>query len=137
MATAKYWVAIVIYLSRKFLLIYSLQHNSIPNSIARTHKYFNEPTFNQWLYNILINLTPVQKDLLTNNELHRIRNKEAMSFINSATQDRIDILLTKVGCRVARVYYAPDKLNVQIIQETHKLQNILNKPAEAIEEVFR
>src|SRR4051812_22870342 len=106
--------------------------------MARKTRYYNDPIFNKWLYAVLVNLTPAQKDLLNSKELYSIRDRIAIRrFVNSAPQERIDILLTKVGIRIARVYYAPDKLNAQVVKDTYNQYSIKDKQLEVVEEMLR
>lgn len=106
--------------------------------MPRTSKYFNDPVFNKLLYAVIVNLTPAQKEFLNDRELHCIRDHKAIkSFINSAPQDKIDILQTKVGYRVARVYCATQKLNAQIVKDAYNQYRIKGKTVDVIDEMIR
>jgi hypothetical protein len=106
--------------------------------MARTSKYFNDPVFNKWLYAVIVNLTPAQKEFLNDRELYSIRDHKAIkSFINTAPQDKIDILLTKVGYKVARVYYATQKLNAQVVKDAYNQYCIKGKTVDVIDEMIR
>src|SRR4051794_14445847 len=106
--------------------------------MARKTRYYNDPIFNKWLYAVITDLTPAQKGLLNDKELYSIRDHTAIRrFVNSAPQERIDILLTKVGIRIARVYYATEKLNAQVVKDTYNQYSIKGKPLEIVEEMLR
>ena len=106
--------------------------------MARKTRYYNDPAFNKWLYTVLTDLTPAQKGLLNDKELYSIRDHTAIKrFVNSAPQERIDILLTKIGIRVARVYYATGKLNAQVVKDTYTQYHNKFKQLDVIEEMLR
>src|SRR4051794_32328553 len=106
--------------------------------MARKTRYYNDPIFNKWLYAAIVNLTPAQKELLNDKELYSIRDHTAIKrFVNSAPQERIDILLTKVGYKVARVYYATQKLNAQVVKDAYNQYSIKGKTVDVIDEMIR
>lgn len=108
-----------------------------PIIIARKTRYYNDPTINKYAYAILVNLTSAQKELLNSKELYSIRDRTAIrSFAHSVSQERIDILLTKVGIKVARVYYAPDKLNAQVAKML-TTSTAWRKPLQVVEDIHR
>lgn len=112
---------------------YNLKFIHLPRKIRQ----YNDPKFNEWMVELLANLQPNQKGLLNEVELSHLQDRKTIQlFVDHASQDRLDILLTKVGIHCVRAYYNPGKLNPEIIRQSHNQFNIKGKSLEVIKDML-
>lgn len=98
---------------------------------------FFDPKHNEWLYDVLVNLTHEQKERLNHRELKSIKTKSQIKkFAATGNLEKKLILLTKVGIEWSMLFYFPTKFTTGLIKEAFRQYSMSGKAVELTERML-
>jgi hypothetical protein len=97
---------------------------------------FFDPKHNEWLFDILMNLSQDQKARLNAAELRKIRNKTAIKqFVALGDFEKKLIMLAKVGVEFNVIFHIPDKFSKDLIKDAYR-QYAIKKSVDVIDQMM-
>lgn len=99
---------------------------------------FVDPKFNEFLYDVLVNLTPSQRERLSPFLAAKIRTRTAIKrFVNGESLEQKMAILTSIGFEASLLVYRPENFDPETVKKVYK-QNAMNgTPVENITEMIR
>jgi hypothetical protein len=98
---------------------------------------FFDPKHNQWLFDVLVNLTMEQKSKLNTRELRELRSKSTIKkFVATGNLEKKLILLTKLGVEWNILFYVPNKFSTDIIKQAYR-QYAIKASADTVEKMVK
>lgn len=106
--------------------------------MPKRRKLFFDIKFNEWLFNVLVNLTPDQKQYLNHAEIRLLRSPSSIkAFIANENLERQLTLLSKIGLQWNLSFFENTKIVAETVKATYRQYTMKGKTVENIEDLIK
>lgn len=105
--------------------------------MPRRNYHWQDAKFNEYLFEVISNLTQQQKDRLSPVLAAKLKTKEMTKrWINGANLDQKLVFLVSVGIELSLVFYQSGKMDAGLIKRTYNQIALRNIPAQNIKQML-